>query len=133
MQIQCPKCNGWTDTETNTCNLCGAHLGLISPQTAGNANDPNDNTNAPEYNASNHDQPIDVSELIQNRNILALRSVMQNPDQKVIVNGKEMTAAEWKQLAEEHERKERQGCLKLFAIVAVIVLFPFFLHLIASC
>lgn len=26
MQIQCPKCSGWTDAESNVCQLCGASL-----------------------------------------------------------------------------------------------------------
>ncbi len=133
MQIQCPKCNGWTDTETNTCNLCGANLGLISTQTPGNEYAPDGNTNASESNDLSHDQPIDVLESIHNNNFMALRAAMQDPDQKVIVNGKEMTAAEWKNLVEEHGRKERQGCLKLLGIVVAILLIPLFLYLIGSC
>ena len=28
MQIQCPYCNGWTDSENDKCTLCGAPLTL---------------------------------------------------------------------------------------------------------
>ena len=26
MQVQCPKCKGWTDSENNDCSLCGAKI-----------------------------------------------------------------------------------------------------------
>lgn len=32
MQIQCPKCNEWTDDETGTCTLCGGLLYEMATQ-----------------------------------------------------------------------------------------------------
>ena len=132
MQIQCPQCNGWTDTESNICNLCGAPLGLTS-QSTDNSDIHRDTANIFEQNQLDHNRPIDLNELIQSRNTFDYQALLRNPNQKVIFNGQEMTMAEWKKLSEERGREATKGCLKLLAIVVAILLIPVFLYFIGSC
>ncbi len=48
MQIQCPKCNGWTDSENGKCTLCGANL----TQNDASTNDQQLQGNDPGFNNS---------------------------------------------------------------------------------
>ncbi len=34
MQIQCPQCKGWTESDTSTCPLCGNQLGFDTAQSS---------------------------------------------------------------------------------------------------
>ena len=34
MQIQCPKCKGWTESDSSTCPLCGNQLGIEAEQSS---------------------------------------------------------------------------------------------------
>lgn len=103
MQIQCPKCHKWTDSENESCALCGA---VLVP------------------NKENEDKPslfhereiIDLDEIIKDQRYDKIRELEKHPDREIMVNGRMTTMREYL------ERKER-----LTKIIVVLIFIAFFL------
>ena len=101
MQIQCPNCQEWTDSEAGVCAFCGTPFDTL------NANSDTLNVqqsiaqNAPpqDFPPQNELAPLDIDYMLelmhQQKNYSELRKLEQTPYRKVISKGQIMTFREW--------------------------------------
>ena len=100
MQIQCPKCQEWTDTDSGACQLCGAELTETFEMPEG-------------------DGPIDLDTMFIIGKLNDVQKILKYapPDTKVILDGTEITIGELKNKTEYFEQHKVRAYLLSFVLV----------------